>query len=963
MALIKLVLVGALVFGILHNVLAIHNKKQHAFARSLADRVVANSQGGVPPPKPSTTAFDDGSVSTVAITPTVAASTRDPIAPLVITSAPPAPSTALSSSSSTSSSSSSSPIRTLRGGAVFVPFGWADRQQSGSAQSNAHKDAQCAAGGDHEDDGGRTTNPIAPIYASPEGGECAAVEAIPGLCDALTALLPPPTPTPAGAGAGVSAAAAAAVAERAVLLGFGATPREAVHVVKTAADHTGARAVLVVAGDEATVAAAAAAGLPYIRPSSCGGGGGVPCRRPQFAAAAAVLALGADVLLVSHGVDLHGPNPLRNLPASRGADVEGVTAQQSNLGQVVGMHDPAMGWSAYSQSMAFPHLLSSLVLARATEEARRLAEWLGGGGANNGGDVDVDVDADVALSDEVLMPAHDGRQRAGATFRALPSTCFKAHGGGAAVADAATAFPGKPWHSRGGTSAQRWNVEDANEILTSETFDQARGTVLRDGPIGDADANGNCAAIAPRERVGPAPRPLRYVAPPGGEWPVGCDGDSDDLSSLCDVVRRVAVNRQVLAAVSNSNILYMLGLFLDGVAAANITNTVVVALDQRTADWCKKRGAPYYHRELKSLTGSTDNHATSGLKFQVLREFLTVGASVLLSDVDVVWMRNPFGGSRLVVPPVPSDPGRIHVDQPAIYGDADVEGMTDGWDDVSAYGFEHSGPGGAPMRRLAARNSGLFYLAGTREALRMVTRLAARMQTERSTWDQTAYNEEQVWMWSSDRGGGPNAGPATAGVSQRVMNYACFQNTKYLFRYMRYDKQLYDGGAGRSLRPVSVHVNYHPEKPQRMVTIMAQYIKGERDAISKWHWGEGMTFAKPCMARPRDRSQGDVLIGQSRLAQRVVHRVNEMDKNGVQHGTWAGVQGFKPRPDGTLQTPWGEGKWGVVPPGESEGKDRLFVDFSSAKHMVEAAEDVGAAGELHLTSTRCNDGEKVTILL
>lgn len=875
MALIKLVLVGALVFGILHNVLAIHNKKQHAFARSLADRVVANSQGGVPPPKPSTTAFDDGSVSTVAITPTVAASTRDPIAPLVITSAPPAPSTALSSSSSTSSSSSSSPIRTLRGGAVFVPFGWADRQQSGSAQSNAHKDAQCAAGGDHEDDGGRTTNPIAPIYASPEGGECAAVEAIPGLCDALTALLPPPTPTPA----------------------------------------------------------------------------------------AAVLALGADVLLVSHGVDLHGPNPLRNLPGSRGADVEGVTAQQSNLGQVVGMHDPAMGWSAYSQSMAFPHLLSSLVLARATEEARRLAEWLGGGGANNGGDVDVDVDADVALSDEVLMPAHDGRQRAGATFRALPSTCFKAHGGGAAVADAATAFPGKPWHSRGGTSAQRWNVEDANEILTSETFDQARGTVLRDGPIGDADANGNCAAIAPRERVGPAPRPLRYVAPPGGEWPVGCDGDSDDLSSLCDVVRRVAVNRQVLAAVSNSNILYMLGLFLDGVAAANITNTVVVALDQRTADWCKKRGAPYYHRELKSLTGSTDNHATSGLKFQVLREFLTVGASVLLSDVDVVWMRNPFGGSRLVVPPVPSDPGRIHVDQPAIYGDADVEGMTDGWDDVSAYGFEHSGPGGAPMRRLAARNSGLFYLAGTREALRMVTRLAARMQTERNTWDQTAYNEEQVWMWSSDRGGGPNAGPATAGVSQRVMNYACFQNTKYLFRYMRYDKQLYDGGAGRSLRPVSVHVNYHPEKPQRMVTIMAQYIKGERDAISKWHWGEGMTFAKPCMARPRDRSQGDVLIGQSRLAQRVVHRVNEMDKSGVQHGTWAGVQGFKPRPDGTLQTPWGEGKWGVVPPGESEGKDRLFVDFSSAKHMVEAAEDVGAAGELHLTSTRCNDGEKVTILL
>jgi len=50
-----------------------------------------------------------------------------------------------------------------------------------------------------------------------------------------------------------------------------------------------------------------------------------------------------------------------------------------------------------------------------------------------------------------------------------------------------------------------------------------------------------------------------------------------------------------------------------------------------------------------------------------------------------------------------------------------------------------------------------------------------------------------------------------------VMSYMCFQNTKYLFRYMRSDPALYDAAAGRSLRPVSVHVNYHPEKPQRMV--------------------------------------------------------------------------------------------------------------------------------------------------
>jgi hypothetical protein len=44
-------------------------------------------------------------------------------------------------------------------------------------------------------------------------------------------------------------------------------------------------------------------------------------------------------------------------------------------------------------------------------------------------------------------------------------------------------------------------------------------------------------------------------------------------------------------------------------------------------------------RALTSRTGETDNHATSGLKFQILRDFMAVGASVVLSDVDIVWVQ------------------------------------------------------------------------------------------------------------------------------------------------------------------------------------------------------------------------------------------------------------------------------------------------------------------------------------
>jgi hypothetical protein len=56
----------------------------------------------------------------------------------------------------------------------------------------------------------------------------------------------------------------------------------------------------------------------------------------------------------------------------------------------------------------------------------------------------------------------------------------------------------------------------------------------------------------------------------------------------------------------------------------------------------------------------------AGLKFQILQEFLMLGYAVLLSDVDIVTIQNPF--DHLV-------------------RDVDVEGMSDGWDDAKAYGY------------------------------------------------------------------------------------------------------------------------------------------------------------------------------------------------------------------------------------------------------------------------------------
>lgn len=153
---------------------------------------------------------------------------------------------------------------------------------------------------------------------------------------------------------------------------------------------------------------------------------------------------------------------------------------------------------------------------------------------------------------------------------------------------------------------------------------------------------------------------------------------------------------QVLAAVSNKNILPMLGTFLAGVSKASIRNVVVVALDDTTATFARSKGAHVYLRKLVARGGSTDNHATSGLKFAVLREFIAVGCSVLLSDVDVLWVHRtrshpalaPFGKwpshtrSIWQVPPQTCRTWQVQnpFTLPSIHRDVDVEGMTDGWD-------------------------------------------------------------------------------------------------------------------------------------------------------------------------------------------------------------------------------------------------------------------------------------------
>lgn len=227
----------------------------------------------------------------------------------------------------------------------------------------------------------------------------------------------------------------------------------------------------------------------------------------------------------------------------------------------------------------------------------------------------------------------------------------------------------------------------------------------------------------PESPQGGSPRRLDLVADPKvGEWPVNCAGHE----TLCGILRRVAVDREVLAAVANINAPGIFE-FVDGIKHLGVVNFLVVSLDDQLHRALEDRGVASY-RVHNDAQGS---HKVSAQKFGIIQEFVERGCSVLLTDTDVAYLQNPF---------------------PFLYRDSDIESMSDGWDNSSAHGFfdrvddPAMGLGRRRARafRVAALNSGMWLVMATHASRRLMAIMSHRMATE-DLWDQAGYNLE-LWF-------------------------------------------------------------------------------------------------------------------------------------------------------------------------------------------------------------------------
>ena len=185
-----------------------------------------------------------------------------------------------------------------------------------------------------------------------------------------------------------------------------------------------------------------------------------------------------------------------------------------------------------------------------------------------------------------------------------------------------------------------------------------------------------------------------------------------------------------------------------------------------------------------------------------------LGYSVFLSDVDVAWLQNPF---KLLA------------------RDSDVEGLSDGYDERTAYGYvdgiDDPSMGWsryAQTIRIFVLNSGLFYMRASNRTVILMDQITEHLARNKD-WDQTVFNEK-IWY--------PSHGSyRSAQVSVRVLDHLLWMNSKTLFKFQRHDS------AGRNRKPVVVHVNYHPDKWERMKAVVQRWVNGDAKALDAFPGG------------------------------------------------------------------------------------------------------------------------------
>lgn len=351
---------------------------------------------------------------------------------------------------------------------------------------------------------------------------------------------------------------------------------------------------------------------------------------------------------------------------------------------------------------------------------------------------------------------------------------------------------------------------DGDSVVAANSPDQSVFKEIKPGPAGSVlSARTNPPMIPNVENVDPA---------------------------FAALLQQRAVEKEVLVTIAVSELHSLLEVWLKQVLRAAVSNALVLCMDANIHEFCNahseggKVGCYRVHAvplptspPLGSAAAGPDRwiamaiDSLNGAKFYLLRDALALGYSVLVADVDVAVLRNPFLTGELV-------------------RDCDVEAMTVGHDHATAYGYndvtDDASMGWARYAhtmRVFAMDVGFFLARPTAPALELFDRVAARLGEGNAgngpvvsglVNPLVVFNEEMFYP----------SRPGYTGVflSRRVMDMHRFINSKMLFKELRRDVGRLQTLVGSV---VAVRINYHADKLSRLGAVISFFVDRQRSAL------------------------------------------------------------------------------------------------------------------------------------
>jgi len=439
-------------------------------------------------------------------------------------------------------------------------------------------------------------------------------------------------------------------------------------------------------------------------------------------------------------------------------------------------------------------------------------------------------------------------------------------------------------------------------------------TELNDGFVSGMHVKPTMDAVA---AAGCAPqRPLNaFLARKMAAVEPDC-ASSPQQRALCDALAAAARSGEVaLLYVTPANA-GLLPLFAEAAAAAKVQNVLAV-VREGAEDAARGAGVPTVPAS-SVLSAESAAFPPAQAKYALLRQALVAGFGVLLLEPSAVLLSDPFA---------------------ALYRDSDIESPSAGWDDPSAYGYNHvlDDPTMGFTRychgsRIVARDPAMLFAMPSPGAVRFAGTIVRRLRDAGGAKTERQAVSEELWLPSSPAF-------ARAGAIPRVQNYLCFTTARVLWRTINRLPSL-----RASFRPVVVLVPNNAEGPARMRAIIDRYVSGVPEALDKFTVGETMPeFSEEVCRAARQAGKGGAPGGAAEGWLRTLTSST---------WSWAGVKPLTFAAHGSMSTPWGNGVWAVLP-----GKERLIAaNFIGRQHVLLFTMD---QGKERFVSSRCDDADVV----